>query len=128
MGHCSVCGVLLCRVGVQASLGWGVSLGDGSRVWALKVFHLIVMQTEIKVVLPLVRQFVYSSSLEKIEHRFTCGERKICSTIKKSQTTMNMTAELKVAEGLQKQSFSGGRYSRGIFRTLPLVLMLNETW
>ena len=50
-----------------------------------------------------------------------------CSTIKKSQNVMNMIAELIVTEGLQKQSFPDEIYSIDVFRTLPLVLMLNET-
>ena len=37
-------------------------------------------------------QYVYTSSLLIIKLRFTCGERKICSNIKKSQNIMNMIA------------------------------------
>ena len=42
------------------------------------------------VVRGLVRQLVYTSLLLIIKLRFTCSERKICSTIKKSQNIMNM--------------------------------------
>ena len=38
----------------------------------------------------LVRQLIYTSLLQIITFRFTCGERKICSTIKKSQNIMNL--------------------------------------
>ena len=38
----------------------------------------------------LVRQLIYTSLLQIITFHFTCGERKICSTIKKSQNIMNL--------------------------------------
>ena len=43
-----------------------------------------------QVVKEVERQLVYTSLLLIITHRFTCGENKICSTIKKSQDIMNM--------------------------------------
>ena len=36
------------------------------------------------------RQLVYTSLIPIITFRFTCGERKICSTIKKSQNIMDI--------------------------------------
>ena len=38
-----------------------------------------------------MRQLVYTGSILSIMLLFTCGERKICSTIKKSQNIMNTT-------------------------------------
>ena len=46
------------------------------------------------VVGQLMRQLVYTSLLLIITLRFTCGERKIFSTIKKSQNIMKMIVEL----------------------------------
>ena len=38
-----------------------------------------------------MRQHVYTSLLLTIMLRFTCGQRNICSTIKKSENIMNVT-------------------------------------
>ena len=46
------------------------------------------------VVGQLMRQLVYTSLLLIITLRFTCGERKIFSTIRKSQNIMKMIVEL----------------------------------
>ena len=44
----------------------------------------------------LVRQLIYTNLLLIIALRFTCGEREICSTIKKSQDIMNRIADTKL--------------------------------
>ena len=46
------------------------------------------------VIRQLVRKFVYTILLLIITLRFTCGENKICSTIKKSKNISNITLEV----------------------------------
>ena len=41
-----------------------------------------------------MRQLVYTNLLQIITFRFTCGERKIRSTIKKSQNIMKMIVDM----------------------------------
>ena len=51
-----------------------------------------------------MKQLVYASLLLIITLRFSCGERKICSTIKKSQNIMNEIVgheRVKAGEGVQ---------------------------
>ena len=40
-----------------------------------------------------MEQLAYTSLLQITMLRFTCGERKICSTMKNSQNFMNMTVD-----------------------------------
>ena len=48
-----------------------------------------------------MRQLVYTSLLLIITLRFTCDERKICSSIKGSQNIMNMIVGYKCEKQLQ---------------------------
>ena len=60
------------------------------------MFHLSLWfksNTFFSFILPAARQHLYASLLVIITLRFTCSERKICSTIKKSQDIMNMIVE-----------------------------------
>ena len=54
-------------------------------LWSFEIFL-----SRSEVVGHFMRQFVYTSLLLITTLRFTCGEPKICSIIKKSQTIMNM--------------------------------------
>ena len=40
-----------------------------------------------------MKQLVYTSLLQITMLRFTCGEKKICLTMKNSQNIMNMTVD-----------------------------------
>ena len=64
-------------------------------LWNLEIF-LIFPNFLSLVVGQLVNSLVYTSLLLIITLRFTCGESKICSTIKKSQNIMNMIVVVKL--------------------------------
>ena len=61
----------------------------------------------LKVVRQFVRQLIYTSFfLLIIKLRFTCGETKICSTIKRSQNIMNMITDNFLTFDIRRHPFS----------------------
>ena len=84
-----VCGVF--GAGVGFLVGWWTGC------WAmillkLEIFLICLISVDLKsyVFRQLVKGIYYTSLLLIITLRFACGEKKILSTIKKSQNIMNM--------------------------------------
>ena len=69
------------------SWGWG---GLSGRILRFSWYFLHSEDPESYATCQLVEQLVYTSLLLTTKLRFTCGETKICSTIKMSQNIMKM--------------------------------------
>ena len=91
--------------------------------------------------LQIVKQLIYTSLLLIIVLRFTCGEKKNCSTIKMSQNIMNMIVGTKLKVKLtilffrtkfsQKRCFRSKTENVGIIISLyifDLVYVPNFSW
>ena len=76
-------------------VGSALSEGIAGKVFfLLKGLSIRQQSCEVSIVRQLFRQLVSTSLVLIITLRFTCGERNICSTIKKSQNFMSMIVAL----------------------------------
>ena len=75
----------------------------------------------LEVIRQLLRELIYTSLLEIITLRFACGEKKIASTIKKSQNIMNMIVDK--FSIIDKKSYFNIFSSSGFEKKVSLIVI-----